>query len=62
MNVTFPLAFPNACLMAVASLANSGGLTTASAGGWGLQTLTGMTVFNNGNGGASAISYIVIGW
>ncbi|MFS8930938.1 hypothetical protein [Cupriavidus taiwanensis] len=62
VNVTFPIAFPNAFLMAVASFVNSGGLTTASAGGWGIQGLTGMTVFNNGNGGASAISYIAIGW
>ncbi|QOT74848.1 gp53-like domain-containing protein [Cupriavidus basilensis] len=61
-NVTFPIAFPNAFLSAVASFVNSGGVSTASAGGWGIPSTTGMTLFNNGNGAASAISYFAIGW
>ncbi|WP_404991316.1 hypothetical protein [Cupriavidus pauculus] len=62
VNVTFPLAFPTAFLMGIAGFVNSGGISAAVSGGWGNPTSTGMTVFNNGNGGASAISWIAIGY
>lgn len=62
VNVTFPLAFPTAFLMGLAGFVNSGGISAAVSGGWGNPTPTGMTVFNNGNGGASAISWLAIGY
>lgn len=59
---TFPLAFPNAYLGGVAGFTNSGGISGSAAGGIGLATLTGVTLFNNGSSGASQISVIVLGW
>ena len=59
---TFPIAFPNSFLSAVASFVNSSGISAAAAGGWGGSGTTGMTVFNNGNSAASEISWIAIGY
>ena len=59
---TFPVAFPNSFLSAVASFVNTGGISGSAAGGWGIQTASNMTVFNNGSAGASSISWIAIGY
>lgn len=61
-NWTFPLAFPNAYLGGVASCNNTGGISGSAAGGIGLTSTTGATLFNNGSSGATQISAIVVGW
>jgi hypothetical protein len=61
-NVTFPIPFPTAFLSAVASIVQSGGTSAASGAGWGSQSNTGMTVFNNGTVGPTGVSWIAIGY
>lgn len=61
-NVTFLLAFPNAVLNTSATIQNSGGVSGAMAAGTGLQSTNGMTVFNNGNTGATAVMWMAIGY
>lgn len=61
-NITFPITFPNAVLNVMATIKNSGGSSAALAAGVGLESASGMTVFNNGNGLASAINWNAIGY
>lgn len=61
-NITFPIAFPNTILNASATVNNTGGNSGASAAGVGALTKSSMTVFNNGNTGATAVSWIALGY
>lgn len=62
VHIAFAATFPNGFLTAFASFVNSGGITSAAAGGWGNPSGAGMAVFNNGNAGASSISYLALGF
>lgn len=59
--VTFPIAFPTACLNNSATINNTGGNGTALSAGVGTPSTTGMTVFHNGTNTATAITWFAIG-
>lgn len=61
-NITYPIAFPTAVLIVMGTIKNSGGVSTALSAGVGIESSTGMTVFNNGNSGAAAINWTAIGY
>lgn len=61
-SATFPITFPNALLSVGATIKNSAGSAAALAAGVGFESASGMTVFNNGNGLATAINYYAVGY
>jgi len=61
-NATFPITFPNNVLAIGATILQSGGTSGAFAAGAGNQTTSDMTVFNNGVGAATSISWYAIGY
>ena len=60
--VTFPIPFPTAIISSIATIRQGGGVSAAFSAGVGGETTTGMTVFNNGTGGATSISWVAIGY
>lgn len=60
--ISFPIAFPTAIVCGLATVQNSAGTTLAMGAGVGFHTQYGMTLFNNGNAAATAISWVAIGF
>ncbi|MNK27652.1 hypothetical protein D3C87_460140 [compost metagenome] len=60
--VTFSINFPTAIMQGYATIQNSAGSSAAMAAGVGFTTVSGMTVFNNGNALSTAISWMAIGY
>lgn len=62
VNVSFPVAFPNAAYMVIPAVAGQGVASNVSfSPGAGIPTLTGVTIFNNGSNGAMQVAYEAFG-